>query len=191
MKVKGEDNYDLNCIDHITKYVSSHLFVEKRTLEKCKDFLRQVKITCYGQILAVYNAEKLKKIKERKLITFVCDGFENYRNAHSKLFRVVTKLTFGVPIACIKYGLEHNNNPIERYNGKIKDRIKVMRGGFYSFEGAEAFLNLSHIIHNFVNPHQQLKGKTPAEAAEISIPLGRNKLLNLINYVRRLHIPKR
>ncbi|PIS45998.1 MAG: hypothetical protein COT22_02320, partial [Ignavibacteria bacterium CG08_land_8_20_14_0_20_37_9] len=26
--------------------------------------------------------------------------------------------------------MKHNNNPIERYNGKIKDRIKIMRGGF-------------------------------------------------------------
>ena len=121
----------------------------------------------------------------------MCDGFENYGNAWSKIFRIVTKLTSGVPIACKKYGLKHNNNPIERYNGKIKDRIKIMRGGFYSFEGAQTFLNLNHIIHNFVNPHQQLKEKTPAQTAEITIPLGKNKLLNLIAYVRRHHIPKR
>jgi len=87
--------------------------------------------------------------------------------------------------------LKHNNNHIERYNGKIKDRTKIMRGGFDNFEGGGVFMNLNHIIHNFVNPHQQLKGKTPAEAAEIKIPLGDNKLLNLIQYFRRSHIPKR
>ena len=75
--------------------------------------------------------------------------------------------------------------------GKIKDRTKIMRGGFDSFEGGESFMNINHIIHNFVNPHQQLGGRTPAEAAEIKLPLNRNKLLNLINYVRRSHIPKR
>ncbi len=42
------------------------------------------------------------------------------------------------------------------------------------------FLNLKHIIHNFVNPHLELKEKTPAEAAEINLKLGRNKLLKLI-----------
>jgi len=83
------------------------------------------------------------------------------------LFGKIAKLRFGIPIKAKKNGLKHNNNHIERYNGKIKDRIKTMRGGFGSFEGARAFMNLNHIIHNFVNPHQQLKGKTPAEAAEI------------------------
>lgn len=57
-----------------------------------------------------------------------------------------------------------------------------MRGGFGSFEGAEAFLNMRRVIHNFVNPHQSLKGKTPAEEAEIDLRLGRMKLKNLIKY---------
>jgi len=70
---------------------------------------------------------------------------------------------------------------VERYNQEIKDRIKTMRN-FGSDEGAESFLNLKHIIHNFVNPHMQLKGITPAEAAGINLKLGRRKLLNLIRY---------
>ena len=86
--------------------------------------------------------------------------------------------------------MKHNNNAIERHNGELNDRLQNMRKGFGSFESGEAFMNLNHIIHNFVNPRQELKGKTPAEAAEIKIPLGRNKLLNLIKYVRRSHIMK-
>ena len=77
--------------------------------------------------------------------------------------------------------MEHNNNHIERYNQEIKDRIKTMRN-FGSDKGAENFLNLKHIIHNFVNPHMQLKGNTPAEAAGINLKLGRRKLLNLIRF---------
>ena len=87
-----------------------------------------------------------------------------------------------MPIACKKYGLEHNNNPIERYNGNIKDRLNWMRSQFKSFEGAEAFMNLKDVIYNFVNPHQELEGKTPAEMDEIKLKLGRIKLLNLIKY---------
>lgn len=116
------------------------------------------------------------------LITFVCDGFWNYRSAFNKIFYRVTRLQFGVPIACKKYGLEHNNNPIERYNGKIKDRVKILRGGFGSFGYAEAFLNLRHIVNNFVNPHQGLGGKTPAKKAGVDLKLGRMKLFNLIKY---------
>lgn len=183
--------YDLNCKDHITKYVSAHLFVEKRTLDKCKEFLKQIKITCYEQILEKYKKEKHKSKKKRKLITFVCDKFENYRSAFNILFYHTAKLVFGIPIKAKREGLKHNNNAIERHNGKLKDRLKVMRRGLKSFEGAESFLKLYHIINNFVNPHEGLNGKTPAEAADIYLPLKRNKLLSLIKYVRRLHITKR
>ena len=59
---------------------------------------------------------------------------------------------------------------------------------FGSDEGAEHFLNLKHIIHNFINPHMQLKEKTPAEAAGIDLRLGRKKLLNLIKkYAKNKH----
>jgi len=146
VKVNVKDNYDLNCIDSVTKYTTAHLFVEKRTEEACYKFLKQVKDTCYEQINAVYEKEKRKKIDDRKLIEFVCDRFENYKSAFNKLFYRAAKLKFGVPIACKKYGLKHNNNPIERHNGKTKDRIKSIRSGFKSFKGAEAFMNLRDII---------------------------------------------
>ena len=183
VKVNGDDNFDLNCIDNVTKYVLAHLFVDKRTKKKCYEFLSQIKTTCYNQILTRYYIEKYNKRKKKKLITFVCDGFENYKSAWSKLFYRISKLQFGVPIACKKHKLKHNNNAIERYNGKIKDRLNAMRGNFKSFERAKDFMNLQHIINNFVNPHQELKGKTPAEIAEINLKLGRNKLLELIGYV--------
>ena len=113
------------------------------------------------------------------MIIFVCDKFENYRTSFNKLFYRVAKLRFGIPIKAKKNGLKHNNNHIERYNQEIKDRIKIMRN-FGSEKGAEIFLNLKHIIHNFVNPNMQLKGITPAEAAGINLKLGRRKLLNII-----------
>ena len=124
-------------------------------------------------------------MRDRNLIKFTCDKFANYKSAFQKLFYRTCKLTFGVPIACKKYNLEHNNNPIERYNGKSKDRIKSIRSGFKSFEGAKCFMDLRRVIYNFVNPHQELQGKTPAEAAEIFLSLGRNKLLNLIKFLAK------
>ena len=180
----------MNAIDSKTKYVLAHLFVEKRTIKKCVEFLRQIKITCYEQILAVYKKEKHKPKRKRKLIIFVCDKFANYKNAFNKLFFYVAKLRFGVPIKAKKNGLKHNNNHIERYNQDIKDRIKTMRG-FFSSRRAEYFLNLKHIIHNFVNPHMQLKGKTPAEAAEVDLKLGRRKLYNIIKLMTKRQMTKR
>jgi hypothetical protein len=162
--------------------VLAHKFTDERTHENCISFLSEIKTNCYPQILKIYLSERYKKVNDRKLFEFVCDGFRGYRSAFNKLFRRTAVLTFGIPIACKKYGLLHNNNPVERYNGKLDDRLKIIRGGFGSFEGAESFLNMRRIMHNFVNPHQQLRGKTPAEMAEIILPLKRNRLLSLIEY---------
>jgi hypothetical protein len=51
---------------------------------------------------------------------------------------------------------------------------------FGSIPRAENFLNLKRIIHNFINPHMQLKGITPAEKARINLEIKQNKPLNLI-----------
>jgi len=175
----------LNAIDSKSKYILAHLFVDKRAKKKCYEFLKQIKDGCYEQILEVFKKDKHRKFKDKELIEFICDKFANYKSAFNKLFRRVAKLTSGVPIANKKHGLKHNNNAIERYNGKIDDRIKNIRGGFGSFEGAKGFMDLQRILHNFVNPHQELKEKTPAEMAEIILPLKRNKLLNLIRYLAK------
>lgn len=182
--------YDLNAVDGKTKYVLAHLFVEKRTLEQCKVFLRQIKVTCYPQIIERYEKEKAKPKNKRKLVTFVSDGFVNYRTAWSNLFGRVSTFVFGVPIACRKYGLQHNNNHIERYNQDIGDQVKTKRH-FGSVSGAGEFLNLRRIIKNFINPHQELKGKTPAEAAGIDLQLGRQKLLSLIHFRAKRNLTKR
>ncbi|MBU3913331.1 MAG: DDE-type integrase/transposase/recombinase [Nanoarchaeota archaeon] len=183
VKARKKDNYDLNAIDSETNYVLAHLFVDKRTKQKCYEFLKQIKTSCYEQIIEKFNQEKHKKVEDRDLIKFVCDKFANYKSAFSRNFYRIANLSFGVPIACKKYNLEHNNNPIERYNGKTSDRIKNIRSGFGSFEGARCFMDLRRVIHNFINPNQQLKGKTPAEMAEIILPLGRDKILGLVRYL--------
>ena len=159
--------------------------VDKRTKEAGKRFLKQIKDNCYPQILERYLSEKHKKKEDRLLFEFICDKFGNYKSAFNKLFYRVANLHFGVPIACKKYGLKHNNNPVERYNGKLDDRLKIIRGGFGSFEGAKSFMDLQRVLHNFVNPHQELKEKTPAEMAEITLPLRRRKLLNLIRFLAK------
>jgi len=123
---------------------------------------------------------KRKPVKNRKLITFVSDKFEGYKIGFTYFFYRFAVLVFGVPIACKKYGLEHNNNAIERHNEDFKQRYKVTRG-FKSQESGESFAELRRIIYNFVRTHQGL-GRTPAEEAELLLPLGRNRLLRLIRF---------
>lgn len=88
-------------------------------------------------------------------------------------------LVFGVPIACKRYGLEHNNNCIERDHEYVRQRTEIMRG-FKSFESGDETLDLIDIDYNFITPNKVLNGKTPAEAAGIKLNLGRNRLLSLI-----------
>src|SRR5208337_2190346 len=69
-----------------------------------------------------------------------------------------------------------NNNKIERMNGEIRDREKVMR----SLKKADTpILTGYQIYHNYVRPHTALKGKTPAELAGIEVK-GKDKWLTII-----------
>ena len=90
-----------------------------RTLEEFDDFFMSLKKAVGVQIHKVFEEERHKPPKERKLITFVSDELWQY-------FYRIAKLVFGVPIACGEYGLEHNNNPVERHNQDIliKQRYK-------------------------------------------------------------------
>jgi hypothetical protein len=69
---------------------------------------------------------------------------------------------------------------MERLNGEIRDREKVMR----SLKKSDTpILTGAQIFHNYIRPHEALKGRTPAEVAGIEIQ-GDNKWLTLIQNAR-------
>jgi hypothetical protein len=74
-----------------------------------------------------------------------------------------------------------NNNRMERFNGEIRDREKVMRS---IKKGDTPILTGYQIFHNYVRPHSGLEGKTPAEAAGVTVE-GQNKWFVLIQNARR------
>ncbi len=63
-----------------------------------------------------------------------------------------------------------SNNVIERFHNTLKERIKIMRG-FGSEKGAENVLDGFVIQYNFMRPHTTLRGKTPAQAAGMDLPI--------------------
>jgi len=71
---------------------------------------------------------------------------------------------------------EHHNNKMERMNGEVRDREKVMRG---LKKPDTPILTGYQIFHNYIRPHEALGGKTPAELAGICIE-GSNKWITLI-----------
>ena len=179
--MKSEKHYSVNSIDSKTKYNLATTFTDHRTKKKCREHFKRLWDKIGEQVKAVWEKEKNKPAEERKLITFVSDKFEGYKIGFTYYFYRFAKLVFGVPIACKKYGLKHNNNAIERHNEDFKQRYKTMRG-FKSPESGECFTELRRIIYNFVRTHQGI-GKTPAEEAELNLDLGRNGLLNLIFFL--------
>lgn len=153
-------------------------FIQSRTNENFNEYFKELKNYIREQVREIHEKEIQKPPEDRNPVTFVTDELQQYKNAFENHLGQVADLDFGVPIACRKYGLEHNNNPIERHNGDIKQRYKVMRN-FKSYESAAAFLKLRRTIYNHIRPHQGL-GHTPGEKAGIDLDLGKNRLLDLI-----------
>ncbi|SNQ62308.1 Integrase, catalytic region (modular protein) [Candidatus Methanoperedens nitroreducens] len=65
---------------------------------------------------------------------------------------------------------------MERANGEVRDREKVMRG--LKIKNTP-ILKGYQIYHNYMRPHEGLNGKTPAEACGIKVE-GDNKWITLI-----------
>ena len=71
---------------------------------------------------------------------------------------------------------------MERFNGEVRDREKVMRG---LKKIDTPILKGYQIYHNYMRPHEGLDGNTPAEASGIKID-GENKWITLIQNASKL-----
>jgi putative transposase len=65
---------------------------------------------------------------------------------------------------------------MERFNGEVRDREKVMRG---LKKVNTPILTGYQIYHNYIRPHEGLNNITPAEACGIKIE-GKNKWKTII-----------
>jgi transposase-like protein len=117
-----------------------------------------------------------KQIAGKTPKTLVSDGAANFHEAYNKEFRTMKLETRTEHIRHIRLAGDFNNNKMERMNGEIRDRERVMR----TLEKSDTpILSGMQIFHNYIRPHQALNGKTPAEVAGIEIR-GDNKWLTLI-----------
>ena len=108
-------------------------------------------------------------------MTLITDGLPAYHDAYKKEFWTLRNPRTK-HIRHIKIRGDHNNNKMERLNGEIRDREKVMRG---LKKKDTAILKGYQIFHNYIRTHEGLNGKTPAEACGIQVK-GQNKWLTLI-----------
>src|SRR5208282_4048279 len=105
----------------------------------------------------------------------ITDGAHNFHDAYMKEFWTI-KYGRTKHIQDIRMGSIPHNNKMERMNGEIRDREKVMR----SLKKPDTpILTGYQIYHNYIRRHMALDGQTPADKAGIEIK-GEDKWLTLI-----------
>jgi hypothetical protein len=103
-----------------------------------------------------------------------------YPDAFNKGFNTLKQES--VHINAIKLSGDMDNNKMERFDGEVRDREKVVRG---------SNVNDTHVLsgyrmyHNFIRPPEALKGKLPTEACGIEVKC-ENKWKTLIQNASHL-----
>lgn len=159
IKVKGDMKYVFALMDDETRFWiaqevadSKHSYDARRLFQKA-----------------------MKAIGEKPKI-LITDGLPAYHDAYKKEFWTLKKETRTEHINTIRLQGDMQNNKMERLNGEIRDREKVMRG---LKKKDTPILKGYQIFHNYIREHEGLDGKTPAEACGITIE-GKNKWITLI-----------
>ena len=76
--------------------------------------------------------------------------------------------------ACTK---KHGNQLAERLHNTIRERNKVQRGWK---KDDTSLRNGQMLYYNYIRPHMTLQGKTPAQAAGITVADGQNRWIELL-----------
>jgi putative transposase len=117
-----------------------------------------------------------KKIAHKQPRTLITDGAPNFHEAFMNEYWTSKLVARPEHIRDITLDGERHNNKMERMNGEIRDRERVMR----TLEKPDSPILAGYqLFHNYIRPHMGLKGKTPAEAAGIHVD-GTDKWLTVI-----------
>jgi transposase-like protein len=116
------------------------------------------------------------EVAGKKPKTLITDGLRAYHDAYFQEFYTMKKEGRTQHIRHITIRGDHNNNKMERMNGEVRDREKVMRG---LKKVDTPILKGYQLFHNYIRPHEALDGKTPSELCGIKVE-GTNKWLTLI-----------
>jgi transposase-like protein len=113
--------------------------------------------------------------------TLITDGAFNFSSAFESAFYRENKALAIQHVRHVRMSGDLNNNKMERFNGELRDREKVVRG---VKKTDSPLLAGYQIYHNYVRPHMALDGKTPSERAGIQVK-GNDKWLTLIQNASR------
>jgi putative transposase len=119
---------------------------------------------------------KAKEVTGKRPNVLISDGAPNYNQAFKDEFFHRRKPR-SRHIRHIRLQGDHNNNKMERFNGEVRDREKVMRGLKKSKDSK--ILDGYQIYHNYIRPHEGIGNVTPAEKCGIKVE-GENNWKTLI-----------
>ena len=143
--VKKNNEWIWNLMDSDTRFLLASTITEQRFIKDARKVLKQGK-------------DRSGK-KPKALIT---DGLQAYNGANTKEFYDRSEPTIHYRTQSKrKYFLNQN---IERLNGTVRERLKVMRG-LDSMETAQAIVDGERFYYNYIKPHMSLDGMTPAQMA--------------------------
>ena len=160
LKIKGNPKYLYALLDDETRFwIAKEVAGDKMSRE------------------AVDYASRLfqqgKEIADKKPLTLITDQLHAHHQAYKREFYTLK----GPRTRHLKWEKDaQDNRKMERFNGEIRDREKVMRG---LKKPETPIIPGYQIYHNYVRPHEALDGKTPADACGIEVQ-GKNKWLTLI-----------
>lgn len=121
-----------------------------------------------------------KRVAGKRPLTMITDGGNHFIQPIIKEFWTNTNPKTQ-HVRDIRLDGTTHNNKMERMNGEIRDREKVMRG----LKRVDTpILKGVQLYHNYFRPHESLHGATPAEKAGIRIE-GENKWLTVIQNAGR------
>ncbi len=110
-----------------------------------------------------------KKLLSKRPIAVVHDGLQSYNEAFRKEF-YRNKGPQTQNIRSVGQRDKGLNQSIERINGTIRDREKVMRG-MDTDKSAQIQADGMRVNYTYLRPHMGLDGKTPAQAAGLDLGL--------------------
>jgi len=158
VKINGNMKYLFAMMDDETRFWIAQEVAESKDRHDARNLLKMA-----------------KEATGKKPMTFITDGLRAYHDAYKKEFWT-NKGPRTEHIQHITLKGDRNNNKMERMNGEVRDREKVLRG---LKKDDSAMLSGYQIFHNYVRPHEGLDGKTPAEACGIKVE-GQDKWKTLI-----------
>ncbi|MDG6934952.1 MAG: IS1/IS6 family transposase [Nitrososphaerota archaeon] len=157
VKFRGKMNYVFAMMDDETRFWIAQQVAQHKGTDDVAPMFKQ----------AAHFAQKKPSL-------LISDGAQNFKRAFKQAYFSNAQDTKHV--SQVHFKDPDNNNKMERLNGEIRDREKVFRG---LKSTNTPILKGCRLYHNFIRPHEALNGKTPAEAAGISIE-GANKWLTII-----------